>query len=402
MEGKDLPLPCVPIDTETGQKERTDPFEELNQGNDNQIEVASELEENENHEDQTELPRPTKETRNRRPPAWLKDYVYVVKTSELKETGNPRINISDSYMAFMSKIMKLETKVHLNASAEQFHDVFGSRTHHIANACPERVQGVDIHEGEWGTEGSIICWNYVHDGKKCVAKELIESIDSENNTITFKVIEGDLLEHYKSFKFILHVIPQEKGSTAHWILEYEKLKDHIPDPHTLLELVNEINKDLDAHLTQPQVSRVEVDVHLKASAKQFHDVFCNRTHHIANVCPEKVQGVDIHEGEWGTEGSIVIWNYVHDGKKCASKELVESIDTENNKITFKVLEGDLLEHYKSFKFILQVIPQDKGSTAHWILEYEKLKDHVPDPHTMLQLTIDLSKDIDAHLITQAA
>ncbi|KAF7827655.1 MLP-like protein 43 [Senna tora] len=147
-----------------------------------------------------------------------------------------------------SQIMKLESDVHLNASAEQFHDVYCSRTHHIGNVCPEKVQGVDIHEGEWGTEGSIICWNYVHDGRNCVVKEVIESIDSKNNKITFKVLEGYLLEDYKSFKFILHVIPQEKGSIAHWTLEYEKLKDHNPDPHTLLELVADVSKDVDAHL----------------------------------------------------------------------------------------------------------------------------------------------------------
>ncbi|KAF7827656.1 MLP-like protein 34 [Senna tora] len=291
-----------------------------------------------------------------------------------------------------SEISKLETDVHLKATAEQFHDVFCSRTHHIANVCPEKVQGVEIHEGEWGTEGSIIFWNY-----KCVAKELIESIDRVNNIATFKVLEGDLLEDYKSFRITIQVIPQENGSRAHWIMEYEKLKDHTPDPHTLLEFAIDVSKDIDAHLTQPQVSRLETDVHIKASAEQFHDVFCSRTHHIANVCPEKIQGVEIHEGEWGTEGSIIFWNYVHDGKKCVAKEVVESIDRENNKITFKVLEGDLLEDYKSFKITIQVFPQEKGSRVHWIMEFEKLKDHIPDPHSLLQLAIEVSHDIDAHL-----
>ena len=62
---------------------------------------------------------------------------------------------------------------------------------------------------------------------------------------------------------------------------------------------------------ESQVEKVETDVPIKASAEKFHNVFCDRTHHIANVCPEKIQGVDIHEGEWGTEGSIIFWNYVH-------------------------------------------------------------------------------------------
>ena len=60
-----------------------------------------------------------------------------------------------------------------------------------------------------------------------------------------------------------------------------------------------------------QVSKLETDVHIKAAAKKFHDVFCRRTHHIANVSPVKINGVDIHQGEWGSQGSIMFWNYVH-------------------------------------------------------------------------------------------
>ena len=86
-----------------------------------------------------------------------------------------------------------------------------------------------------------------------------------------------------------------------------------------------------------------------------------------------------------------------DGKACVSKEIIEAVDNENNKIIYKEIEGDLLQNYKSFKFILQVTPQKNGSVAHWTLEYEKLKDHIPDPHTMMEMVIELSKGIDAHL-----
>ena len=41
------------------------------------------------------------------------------------------------------------------------------------------------------------------DGKDQVVKEVVESIDEENKAITFKVIEGDLLKEYKSFKGIV-------------------------------------------------------------------------------------------------------------------------------------------------------------------------------------------------------
>ena len=98
-----------------------------------------------------------------------------------------------------SKIEKLEADVEINVSPVKFHEYFTRRPHHISNVSPGKIQGCDLHDGDWGTVGSVIYWNYVHDGKAKVAKQLIEAIDDETNSITLKVIEGDVLEDYKSF-----------------------------------------------------------------------------------------------------------------------------------------------------------------------------------------------------------
>ncbi|KAG5117933.1 hypothetical protein JHK84_044046 [Glycine max] len=44
-----------------------------------------------------------------------------------------------------------------------------------------------------------------------------------------------------------------------------------------------------------QLQKVEADMHIKASAEQFYDVLCNRTHHVANIFPGKIQSVEIHK-----------------------------------------------------------------------------------------------------------
>ena len=80
-----------------------------------------------------------------------------------------------------------------------------------------------------------------------------------------------------------------------------------------------------------------------------------------------------------------------------AKDLVESVDKENKKVTFKVLEEDMMEDYKSFKLIIQAFPQENGSVVHWTLEYEKLKDNTADPHAFLQLLTDVTKESDAYL-----
>ncbi|KAI4354373.1 hypothetical protein L6164_003240 [Bauhinia variegata] len=145
---------------------------------------------------------------------------------------------------------KLETQIPINAPAEKLYEIFCSNTHHIANMCPKIVQSVGIHEGEWGIEGSIIVWKCLVDGKPMEAKEVVETIDKENNSITFKVLEGHILQIYKSFKFIVQVSPKENGSILNWTMEYEKLHYQVPDPHSLIKAATVMVKDIDANLIQ--------------------------------------------------------------------------------------------------------------------------------------------------------
>ncbi|KAM5551672.1 MLP-like protein 34 [Rosa sericea] len=147
--------------------------------------------------------------------------------------------------------------------------------------------------------------------------------------------------------------------------------------------------------------KIETDVEIKASAAQFHEMFTHKPHHISNISSNHIQGVDLHEGDWGTVGAIVYWNYFHDGKARVAKERIEAIDAEKNLVTFRVIEGDLMEHYKSFLFTIQATPKGEGCSVHWTLEYEKHHGDITDPHTLLQIAVEVSNDIDAHLTAQA-
>jgi len=61
-----------------------------------------------------------------------------------------------------SLVGKLETEVEIKASAGQFHHMFAGKPHHVSKASPGNIQSCDLHEGDWGTVGSIVFWNYVH------------------------------------------------------------------------------------------------------------------------------------------------------------------------------------------------------------------------------------------------
>ncbi|CAA0831230.1 MLP-like protein 28 [Striga hermonthica] len=112
---------------------------------------------------------------------------------------------------------------------------------------PAHIQNCDLHEGDWGKVGSVIFWNYTHDGKERVAKEIIEAIDEEKKSVTFKVIEGDLMELYATLKIIVHVDTSGDDNLVTWTFEYEKKSEDVADPHTLMEFCLKVTKDIEAH-----------------------------------------------------------------------------------------------------------------------------------------------------------
>ncbi|XP_038893272.1 MLP-like protein 43 [Benincasa hispida] len=146
------------------------------------------------------------------------------------------------------------------------------------------------------------------------------------------------------------------------------------------------------------VGKSEFNVQIKAPASKFHEMFHKKPHHISNASGDKVHGCELHEGEWGKVGSIIYWNYSQDGKSKVSKQVIEGVDEEKNLITFRIIEGDLLEHYRTFKYTIQAIPKGEGSVVYWTLEYEKRHENIEDSQSLLKLCFDVSKDIDTHLM----
>ncbi|CAL5354849.1 hypothetical protein CsSME_00043317 [Camellia sinensis var. sinensis] len=146
------------------------------------------------------------------------------------------------------------------------------------------------------------------------------------------------------------------------------------------------------------VGKLEAEVEIQSSADKFYHIFRSRAHHIPNICPEKVSGIDVHEGDWENVGSIKKWNYVLDKNAESLKETVESIDDENKVVTFNVVEGEIMQCYKSFKSILQVIEKGEGALVKWTIEYEKVNENAPTPDKYLDFGVGVTKDIDAHLV----
>ncbi|KAL0345208.1 UNVERIFIED_CONTAM: MLP-like protein 28 [Sesamum radiatum] len=142
---------------------------------------------------------------------------------------------------------KLVAAIEFKAGGDVFHELFRHKPHQVSTASPEKVHGCDLHEGEFGHVGSVICWNYTHDGKKKIAKQLIQKIDEEKKLIEFKMLEGDLMEEYKTFLITLHVETKDDIDLITWTLDYEMLNDDVGHPISLLSFFIDLTKDIETH-----------------------------------------------------------------------------------------------------------------------------------------------------------
>ncbi|XP_052206230.1 kirola-like [Diospyros lotus] len=142
---------------------------------------------------------------------------------------------------------KMERQIELKSGGDLLHEIFKSKPHHVSGITPAKVQGCSLIQGEWGKNGSIICWNYTHDGKEKTAKQVIEVFDGEKKTIVFRIIEGDLLQLYKTFIILLHEETKGGKNWATWAFDYEKLGPDVEDPVSLLDYLTDVVKDIDAH-----------------------------------------------------------------------------------------------------------------------------------------------------------
>ena len=81
------------------------------------------------------------------------------------------------------------------------------------------------------------------------AKIKIEDIDDGDMSITFNVIQGDVLRIYKSFKAKIQVLKVHKGAGfVEWTLEFEKANVNAPDPEEYADFAVKMSKGLDAYL----------------------------------------------------------------------------------------------------------------------------------------------------------
>ncbi|XP_023519484.1 MLP-like protein 328 [Cucurbita pepo subsp. pepo] len=150
----------------------------------------------------------------------------------------------------MSLAGKLVSEIEINVAAEKYYKVFKDQPFNVPNISPKLVQQVELDEGDWDNHGhgSVKTWKYTVDGKPEVFKEKAE-FDDEKFTIIMNGLQGDVFEHYKTFKIIYQAVPKgPEHSLVVLSVEYEKLDDEIPYPYKYLHAMACVTKDIEPYL----------------------------------------------------------------------------------------------------------------------------------------------------------
>ncbi|KAK4416415.1 Kirola [Sesamum alatum] len=132
----------------------------------------------------------------------------------------------------------------IKCPADKFFNFFRYKMNEIVKIFPAAFTGVQLLEGEEGTVGCVKRWNYIVGGIPLSATEKIAAIDEGAKSITFAVLEGDLLLLYKSFEATLTV----SEGLAKWTFVFEKATLLTPPPELYVPLVITLSTLVDAFL----------------------------------------------------------------------------------------------------------------------------------------------------------
>ncbi|GMI87640.1 MLP-like protein 31 [Hibiscus trionum] len=148
----------------------------------------------------------------------------------------------------MAQIRKMERQVVIESPADKFYDAFRTKARWIPKMSNGIMTDGKLVQGDWNTVGAIRLWSYVSQGKTEMVKELYESVDDKNKKMVFKMVEGQVLSYYKSWRTVFNIMPFGQGSLVKWSMEFEKQNDDIPDPVEYADFLVTLAKNIDAYL----------------------------------------------------------------------------------------------------------------------------------------------------------
>ncbi|KAE8667198.1 Detected protein of unknown function [Hibiscus syriacus] len=148
----------------------------------------------------------------------------------------------------MAQIRKMDCHLMVRSSADKFYDAFRNKAKLTPKMSDGFVADVKLLQGDWNSVGAVRLWTYDFEGKSQMVKEILEGVDDDNKTMVFKVVEGDVLNYYKSWRTVLNITAAREGSLVKWTMEFEKQNDDVPDPIKNADYLITLARNIDAYL----------------------------------------------------------------------------------------------------------------------------------------------------------
>ncbi|MCL7022923.1 hypothetical protein MKW94_009248 [Papaver nudicaule] len=143
---------------------------------------------------------------------------------------------------------KIEAAMEIKSPANKVWDIILDSAM-FPKIFPEQYKSIEVLEGDGKSVGSIKLIKY-QEGVPNVtfSKEKVEIVDETNKSLTYSVIEGELLNYYKNFKVNVSVSTKGNGSLVKWSCDFEKASEEIPDPSGIKDFAVKSFQDLDAYI----------------------------------------------------------------------------------------------------------------------------------------------------------
>ncbi|KAI3905987.1 hypothetical protein MKW98_022416 [Papaver atlanticum] len=152
----------------------------------------------------------------------------------------------------MPHIQKLEVMHEAKCCADKLYRMLTRDAPKLPKYLPNVLESVEvIGDGEIRL-GTVFVWNFFSEGGN-VTKEKITAVDNKNRSITYTILEGNLMKDFRSFHFNLDITPKSGtaangASLVKWSVKYEKANENVPDPVGILESCEYMTTEMNLHL----------------------------------------------------------------------------------------------------------------------------------------------------------